>query len=107
MEKHRCTHTIWNNYNHYTCNKPAKVQDEKGKWCCGIHSPEAVAKRKAKSDARYEEWRANIDAARKTQERERKILKAFRSIMAAARVGGKWEQREIFDKYKHLLEEGK
>jgi hypothetical protein len=55
MEKHICQAHIWDRYSQYTCGKTAKAESN-GKWFCGIHSPEAAARRKAKSDARSAEW---------------------------------------------------
>ncbi len=54
MEKHTCQKRIWDRFNQYTCGKTAKAESN-GQWFCGIHSPEAEAKRKAKSDARSAE----------------------------------------------------
>ena len=58
-----CVETLWpaGAWHGHKCGKKGKVQHE-GKWYCGIHSPEAKAKRKAKMDAadaeRAARWKA-------------------------------------------------
>ena len=58
-----CVETLWpaGAWPGHKCGKKGKVQHE-GKWYCGIHSPEAKAKRKAKMDAadaeRAARWKA-------------------------------------------------
>jgi len=55
MTKNTCQKRVWDRFNSYTCGKTAKVESN-GQWFCGIHSPEADAKRKAKSAAKSAEW---------------------------------------------------
>lgn len=108
MEEHKCVALLMKGFHSHSCNKPAKMQDEKGRWYCGIHSPEAVekrkAKRKAKQDARYAAWKEEIDDEEKARIRNMLIVDAFPEIMAALKTPGFISHVAIHEKYKHLLE---
>ena len=71
------------------CSKPAKVQED-GKWFCAVHSPAAVAKRRAARDKRWDEENAERHQAWiRSQERERRadlfpeLLEALKTAAAS------------------------
>ena len=55
----QCSAQIWSTATFFgkykPCGRTARFQDGKGNWFCGLHSPEAVAKREAKSDKIFQE----------------------------------------------------
>jgi len=85
MEKHECEERVYppgNAFHHYQCGKNAKSY-ENGKWYCGIHNAEAVANRKAKSDAKYAEYSRNLDEKNRKHKEMQKLLKAAEKWMDA------------------------
>lgn len=57
----------------HQCTQPGKVQDDGGFWWCRIHSPEAVAKRKAEAQERRHQHMLRWQAAdRRAEERARR-----------------------------------
>lgn len=54
----RCSKRVYSgersDWGGHLCGRTAKQQLPDGKWVCAIHSPEATAKREAKSAERYE-----------------------------------------------------
>ena len=53
-EKHQCVERVFGDRGfNWRCSNNGTVEKD-GKWFCGIHSPEAVAKRGAKQEARYQ-----------------------------------------------------
>lgn len=61
--KHKCNVTVypserWGGFHGHPCGNTASVEHE-GTWYCRIHSPEAVERRRAESDAR---WKAQRQA---------------------------------------------
>lgn len=80
-----CTETVWSRdiRAHYSmCGKTPKYDpDQNGNPTkCGIHSKEAKAKRQAKSDAKIEQWRAEMDAKRLRSELNKEALEIVRQI---------------------------
>ncbi len=72
---------------YHQCGKAASIQDEDGYWWCGVHSPLAVAKRKAKSNERYEAHKAKwADADRKRAEADKLLTNAPRYIEALRQI---------------------
>ena len=69
MAKTQCAETIFNSsvYRSFPCSVGATVQDGSN-WWCGIHSPEAKQRRKAKRDARHAKWTAEFEAGIKHRE---------------------------------------
>jgi len=61
--------------------KPKHDPDAKGRPTrCGMHSAEAIARRKAKSEARYQAQRAKWDRAREQDRLRREALQIVRRI---------------------------
>ena len=68
MAKQQCAEQIYGGImGGNRCVNTGKVEDS-GKWWCGIHSPEAKQKRKAKRDARHAKWTAEFEAGIKRRE---------------------------------------
>lgn len=57
------------------CDKPGKVLVD-GKWLCGIHSPEAVQKRKDKFEVRYDAHTKAMQTRMKDDVRRQALLQA-------------------------------
>lgn len=76
----QCNQTTWpaDAFNSVRCGNKGKVQHQ-GKWYCGIHSPEAKQKRKAKSDAHWELKRKARKAREKNWDRTQACVNAFHS----------------------------
>lgn len=59
-EKQQCSVRVFDgsrmNFQGYMCHKPAKVQAD-GKWYCATHDPEAVKRRNAKQEEKWEAQR--------------------------------------------------
>ena len=80
----KCVESVWtglgNGYGlSQQCGRTGKVQHE-GRWYCGMHSPEAKAKRKAKSDAHYQQYREKMDAKYAREDFDRRAGDALRAM---------------------------
>ena len=80
----KCVESVWTGLgNGYglsrQCGRTGKVQHE-GRWYCGMHSPEAKAKRKAKSDAHYQQYREKMDAKYAREDFDRRAGDALRAM---------------------------
>lgn len=85
MEQHTCQKKVYRGNRDFMggyCDKKAKIF-ENGKWLCGIHSSEANAKRKAKSDAKYAAHSQSIREQNQKYENRQKLLKAAEKWMDA------------------------
>ncbi|MEX5523385.1 hypothetical protein, partial [Bacillus cereus] len=67
------------------CNRPAPIHADGKDWC-KIHSPEAVAKRRARSDAKYAAEQAKSAARYATLNRRNKMADAYPAIYEALRA---------------------
>lgn len=58
MNEQRCSTRVYSgeraDWGGHTCGRKAKVEVD-GKWYCGIHNPESVAKRRKKQEAEWAE----------------------------------------------------
>ncbi len=80
----KCVESVWTSLGNghgitQQCGRTGKVQHE-GKWYCGIHSPEAKAKRKAKSDVHYQQYREKMDAKYAREDFDRRAGDALRAM---------------------------
>lgn len=66
----------------HQCGAVGKVQAE-GHWWCGVHSPEADARRKAASDAKAAAYRAKQDAHYATVRARQELLERAGAFKAA------------------------
>ncbi len=84
MTEHTCEKRVYTggSFRGHLCNKKAKVKD-KGKWLCGLHSPDADARRKEKSDAKYREWDSQQREKRKQSDLIQHKVNCFDELLAA------------------------
>ena len=80
----KCVESVWTGLGNghglsQQCGRTGKVQHE-GRWYCGMHSPEAKAKRKAKSDAHYQQYREKMDAKYAREDFDRRAGDALRAM---------------------------
>ena len=80
----KCVESVWTGLGNghgfsRQCGRTGKVQHE-GRWYCGMHSPEAKAKRKAKSDAHYQQYREKMDAKYAREDFDRRAGDALRAM---------------------------
>jgi len=85
----QCCQTVYpsgsySSFRGYACGKPAKHQDEEGNWFCGIHSPEAKARRIAKRAQRWEEQDAVMKRRCEDERRARICVSACEGISTKA-----------------------
>ena len=83
-EKHKCCETVYRKdagwgERHQKCGKTAKVEAD-GKWYCGLHTPEAEAKRAKKREQKYEEFCDKSRRLRKQIEFSARCAAALRGI---------------------------
>lgn len=74
----KCKGTRWDGWRWIGCGNPAKRDGY-----CGIHHPDAAAKRKAKSDAKAAERRAEWDASFKAKREVMRKAAAYDGLLAA------------------------
>ena len=85
MSAHKCEESVrvpgrWPRFN--PCGKSAKVENN-GKWYCGIHSPDAVAARRAKSDAKWQANRAAMQAQSDLEAERKRRAECYPDLLAA------------------------
>ena len=69
MTDHKCEKRVYTggNFRGHICTKKANGCYE-GRWLCGLHSPEADARRKEKADERSRAWDAQWQHRRKQED---------------------------------------
>jgi len=80
MSDERCKKELWPGWHTYQCENKAKRDG----WC-GIHHPDAVAKRRAKSDAKYKAQREDFVATQAVAARDRERLAHYPKLVESLR----------------------
>lgn len=78
-DKPKCCAEVYRNYDWYPCGHHGKYQHD-NKWYCGLHNPEAKAKRNARERARWAR-ETKIRGAKSEVDRLRnEVIEAARSM---------------------------
>ena len=95
-----CVERVWSSLGNghgitQICGKKGKVEHD-GKWYCGMHSPEAKAKRQAKSDERDRQLREKRDAQYEIEIFNRSAGAVCRALNIAdpAELLTKWQRKD-------------
>lgn len=82
QDSQRCCKTVGTVWQRHPCGKPGKAQDTSGRWYCGLHSPDTLAKRQAKQDAIVAEHLAALKARIQKRELEERMLASYPEALA-------------------------
>src|SRR5208283_3667959 len=76
-----CCKSVWRGWSYNYCDNAGKKASD-GRYLCGIHSPEADARRADRGKAKRAEWDAKLDRDRRQHAFEAATIGAIRKIGA-------------------------